>query len=88
MYLNNVEFIDAIKKYYDDDEPEVDASNNDVDASNNKVDISANEPKVYNKVELIIKDVSRNPVKSTRRKTIPVFLKDTYEVDEFFETIH
>jgi len=79
LYLNNVEFIDAIKKYYDDDEPEV-------DASNNEVDISANEPQVYNKVELIIKDISTNPVKSTRRKTIPVFLKDTYEVDEFFET--
>lgn len=86
LYLNNVEFIDAIKKYYDADEPEVDASNNDVDVSNNKVDKSANESQVYNKVELIIKDVSRNPVKSTRRKTIPVFLKDTYKVDEFFET--
>ena len=86
LYLNDVSYIDAIKNYYDDDEPELDASNNEIDLSDNQVDISANEPQVYNKVELIIKDISRNPVKSNRRKTIPVFLKDTYDVDEFFET--
>ena len=86
LYLNDVSYIDAIKNYYDDDEPELDASNNEIDLSNNIVDISANQPQVYNKVELIIKDISRNPVKSNRRKTIPVFLKDTYDVDEFFET--
>ena len=86
LYLNDVSYIDAIKNYYDDDEPEVDPSNNEIDLSNNQLDISANQPQVYNKVELIIKDISRNPVKSNRRKTIPVFLKDTYDVDEFFET--
>ena len=86
LYLNNVDYIDAIKKYYDDDEPELDVSNNEIDLSYNEVDISANQSQVYNKVELIINDISRNPVKSNRRKTIPVFLKDTYDVDEFFET--
>ena len=86
LYLNNVDYIDAIKKYYDDDEPELDISNNEIDLSYNEVDISANQSQVYNKVELIINDISRNPVKSNRRKTIPVFLKDTYDVDEFFET--
>ena len=85
LYLNDVSYIDAIKKYYDDDEPELDPSNNEIDLSNNQLDISANQAQVYNKVELIIKDISRNPV-SNRRKTIPVFLKDTYDVDEFFET--
>ena len=75
--MNDVSYVDAIKKYYDDDEPESDISNNEVDPSSNQVlDSSANQPQVYNKVELIIKDVSRNPVKSNRRKTIPVFLKD------------
>lgn len=86
LYLNDVNYIDAIKKYYDDDEPEVDASNNELDLSYNGVDISSNQQQVYNKVELIVKDISRNSVKSNRRKTIPVFLKDTYEVHEFFET--
>lgn len=86
LYLNDVSYIDAIKKYYDDDEPELDASNNEIDLSNNQLDVSSNQSQVYNKVELIIKDISRNPVKSNRRKTIPVFLKDTYDVDEFFET--
>ena len=86
LYLNDVSYIDAIKKYYDDDEPELDASNNEIDLSNNQLDVSSNQSQVYNKVELIIKDISRNPVKSNRRKTIPVFLKDRYDVDEFFET--
>ena len=81
LYLNQIKYVDAIKKYYDDDdEPELDASSNEI------VDISSNQAQVYNKVELIIKDVSRNPVKSTRRKTIPVFLKDEFNVVEFFET--
>jgi len=84
LYLNDVEYVDAIKKYYDDDE---DPSGNDVDASGNEIlDLSDNEPQVLNKVELIIKDVSRNPVKNKRRKTIPVFLKDKYNIVDFFET--
>ena len=99
LYLNNIDYVDAIKKYYDDDEPEIDVSGNEVDASGNKidvsgnelqklkqklnqqlsrlnekvskldsnvnkvVDVSANDAKVYNKMELIVKDVSRNPSK-------------------------
>lgn len=87
LYLNDVSYVNAIKKYYDDDEPESDVSGNVVDPSSNQViDSSANVAQVYNKVELIIKDVSRNPVKSTRRKNIPVFLKDEFNVVEFFET--
>ena len=129
LYLNNIDYVDAIKKYYDDDKSEIDVSGNEVDASGNKidasgnkidvsgnelqelkqklneqlsrlnekvskldstvnrvVDVSANNAKVYNKMELIVKDVSRNPVKSNRRKTIPVFLKDKYNVKNFFET--
>jgi len=79
LYLNNIEYIDAVKKYYEDDEPET-------DISSNEIDISYNNSSVSNTVELIIKDISRNPVKSNRRKTIPVFLKDTYNIEEFFET--
>ena len=92
LYLNNVEYVDAIKEYYDNDEEEdvsgniVDGSGNVVDGSGNVVDPSSNEATVYNKVELIIKDVSRNKVKSNRRKTIPVFLKDKYNIVDFFET--
>ena len=87
LYLNDVSYVDAIKKYYDDDD-EIDVSGNEVlDSSGNEVlDASANVAEVYNKVELIIKDVSRNPVKRTRRKTIPVFLKDEYNIKDFFET--
>ena len=66
---------------------EVDLSNNEVDLSNNEVDLSNNtQANVYNKVELIIKDASKNEVKSNLRKTIPVFLKDKYNIDTFFET--
>ena len=53
-----------LKKYYDDDEPEIDASGNEIDLVQIILDSSANQAQVYNKVELIIKDVSRNPVKA------------------------
>ena len=82
LYLNDLKYVNSIKEYYNDDE----AGEEDVDVSSNEIDISSNVSNVYNKVELIIKDVSRNPVKSSGRKTIPVFLKDAYNVEEFFET--
>ena len=82
LYLNDLKYVNSIKEYYNDDEVEDET----VDISSNEIDISSNVSNVYNKVELIIKDVSRNPVKSSGRKTIPVFLKDTYNVEEFFET--
>ena len=82
LYLNDLKYVNSIKEYYNDDEVEDET----VDPSSNEIDISSNVSNVYNKVELIIKDVSRNPVKSSGRKTIPVFLKDTYNVEEFFET--
>ena len=94
LYLNDTKYVDDIKEYYEDDEDEdvdlsnntVDLSNNTVDLSNNTVDLSNNRANVYNKVELIIKDASKNEVKSNLRKTIPVFLKDKYNIDTFFET--
>ena len=93
LYINDLSIVSDIKEYYNDDPEPEDISNNVLDISNNVldiskqvIDISKNLPKVYNKMELIIKDISQNPVKSTRRKTIPVYLKDKYNIVEFFET--
>ena len=87
LYLNDTKYVDDIKEYYEEeDEEEVDLSNNEVDLSNNEVDLSNNHANVFNRVELIIKDASRNEVKTKLRKTIPVFLKDKYNIETFFET--
>ena len=58
LYLNEL-VIDAIKKYYDDDE-EIDVSGNEVlDSSGMKYQILVLMCTSLNKVELIIKDVQK-----------------------------
>ena len=75
LYLNDLKYVDDIRKYYEEDV--VDMSNNEVDISNNEVET--------NKLQFIVKDFSNNIVKSNVRKTVPVYLKDKYNVDVFFE---
>lgn len=84
LYVNKLEIVDRIKQYYSEDDPEqkVDLSNNTIDLTKNvKIDASCN---VIDN-SFISKDASMNAIKGKVRRMVPVFLKDEYNLTEFFE---